>query len=178
MSQEEDDHKKNLEQERSTPQAEQPEQKDAEKQDQNKTTDEDNKPKKSLKSMAKNAKKIAKDVSSAVSLISFIQVIDIFFLLTIVLSGLKDIFDAGFIGTLLTPFLFIMTIMAMLVSGVKKFFGKKKLITLFLGNLLEMIPILNFLPLETVTTFLIYVFILQEKKETQSEQAEEQEEEN
>ena len=94
------------------------------------------------------------------------------------MSGLKDIFDAGFIGTLLTPFLFIMTIMAMLVSGVKKFFGKKKLITLFLGNLLEMIPILNFLPLETVTTFLIYVFILQERKETQSEQAEEQEEEN
>lgn len=172
MSQEEE-HKKNLEQERSTPEGEQPEKKDQPGKDQDKNTSEDKKPKKSLGEMAKDAKKIAKDVSSAMSLLGFIQVIDIFFLLTIILSGLKDIFDAGFIGTLLTPFIFIMTIAVMLVSGVKKFFGRRKLITLFLGNLLEMIPILNFLPLETLTTFLIYVFILQERKETQSEQAEE-----
>lgn len=152
----EDEHKNKLEQARTN------DENNEEKQPAQKNTKPE-KPKASLKKFSKN-------VASAVSLMSFVEVRDVFFMTAIMMAMLKDVIDTGLIGTLLTPLTFIMTVAAMLVCGSNNVFGKKKATTLLLGNLFEIIPGLNFLPIETLSTILIYVFILQERKDARAKQ--------
>lgn len=123
-------------------------------------------------SLSPSPKNLKKNIFSAVSLISFIESRDIFFLLAITMAMLKDIFDVGLIGMIATPLILIITIVAMFVCGSNNFFGKKKATTLLLGNLFEILPGLNFLPLETLSTILIYIFLLQERKEAHQKQKE------
>ncbi|MFA5961415.1 MAG: hypothetical protein WC848_01890 [Parcubacteria group bacterium] len=158
MSQEEDNQRR-LEAERESSQ----EKKETPPEEEKKQTKKgEGKPKASIKKLSKN-------IASAASLIGFIETRDIFFITAITMALLKDIFDLGIIGTILTPLTFILTVAAMLVCGESHYFGKKKATTLLLGNLIEFLPGLNFLPMETLSTVLIYVFLLQERKDASAE---------
>jgi hypothetical protein len=117
-----------------------------------------------------SVKNFAKNVASAVSLFGLVEIRDVFFASAIISSMLKDITDAGIIGTILTPLNLIVTLAAMLICGSNNLFGKRKATTLLLGNLFEILPGLNFLPVATLSTILIYVFTLRERKEKSLEQ--------
>jgi hypothetical protein len=157
MSQE-DEYKKQLEGERASEKNTQP---DTSSRDTNQS--ENGKPKSKI-----NPKKLAKNITSAISLPSLMEIRDIFFAFAATMATLKDIFDLGIIGTILTPFAFIVIVAAMLVCGSKNFFGKKKAATIIFGNLIELIPGLNFLPAEITTVVIIYIFILRERQEAKA----------
>jgi hypothetical protein len=163
MSQEEDNKKQQLEQERANSRNEK-----------EKPSDQQKKNADSLSNPRPSFKKIAKDVASAISLPSFIEIRDVFFAFAVMMTMLKDILDIGFIGTLLTPLTLIITIAAMLICGSSNFFGKKKAITLITGSIIEFIPILGALPAGTFSDILIYILILKERKDASEEQKEKQ----
>ncbi len=145
-------------------------------------------PKKSLGKLAGDVAKEA-GVSSPSSLISSIGLLDIFFVVAIMTAILKDLLDflaigsLPVIGTALTFMASITIIAAMFICGSSsssKSKGKKitekvakKWGTLAAGTLFEMLFGLNFMPVETVTAFIIYIFILQERKEFAEEQEQE-----
>jgi hypothetical protein len=182
----EEDYKNNLEQEQekagaNNPQADQQEQRDRKKQAENK----------SARSRI-NPKKIVKNIITSISLISLIELTDIFFLVAVMAAMVKDVLDCfvipalPVIGTALTLMASITIMAAMFVCGAssanrsqaKKLVGKalKKYGTLVAGTSFEFFFGLNFIPTETFTAFLIFYFILQERKEAREEQKQEQEE--
>lgn len=112
-----------------------------------------------------SARNLAKNIVSVASLTGYIEIRDVFFMFTIMMTLLKDIMDVGIIGTIMTPFTLIITLASMLVCGSNNFFGKRKATTLLLSSLFEFIPVINFLPAATLSSILIYVFILQERKD-------------
>ncbi|HAI73959.1 MAG TPA: hypothetical protein DCS28_03775 [Candidatus Moranbacteria bacterium] len=129
--------------------------------------------------------------SQAFSLIGFIEIIDIFFIVAIMTAVLKDVLDflavgsIPVIGTALTFMASITIIAAMFICGSRsssKSKGKKitekiakKWGTLAGGTIFEMLFGLNFIPVETITAFVIYIFILQERKEAAEERQQERE---
>lgn len=110
-------------------------------------------------------KNLAENVLSAASLIGSMEPRDIFFAVTIMMAFFKDLADMSIVAALLSPLVLIMTIAAMLVCGDSHYFGKKKAATVLVSSLVETIPGFNLLPAGTFSTILIYVFILQERKD-------------
>ncbi|MCX6761682.1 MAG: hypothetical protein NTY33_02455 [Candidatus Moranbacteria bacterium] len=143
------------------------------------------------KSLRKLASEIAREagVTDTEHLRKFIRLIDIFFAVAIMTSLLKDIFD--FLGNAI-PYLYLICVVfafmasivtwaAMLICGaglrqhkrrslMKSIFTRNKLAILFAGTILEILPILNFFPIETVTTFAIFILILKERRESAAEE--------
>ena len=147
------------------------------------------------KSLGKLAVDIAREagISNPRVLIGFILLNDLFFFFAIMMALLKDISDfvgigsIPVIGTAVTLITSITLICAMLICGTplrsvrkNKKTGRdlalktvQKWGTLAAGTMFELIFGLNFLPIETITAFVIYLFILKERKEAYEAQQEE-----
>lgn len=143
---------------------------------------------KNKKSLGKLAGDIAKEagIPDPASLIGFIMLNDLFFFFAMMMALLKDILDptaigsAPPVGTILTLMVAITLGFAMLICGTpiksvrKNKMGAKEIAlkvtrkwgTLAAGTIFETLFGLNFLPVETLTAFIIYIFILKERKET------------
>ena len=127
-------------------------------------------PKKNSNKSTENIAKKARNAFGVFSLVSFIKVIDIFFIIAIMVALLKDLLDLTVIlslpviGTAITLMSSIVIGAAMLVCGKRVKVTKKWGIFAF-GNIFELLFGLNFIPLETVTAVVVYIFILQERKE-------------
>jgi len=156
----------------------------------------DKQAKKPKKSLGKLAGDIAKEagIKNPSALLSFILLNDLFFFFAIMIALLKDISDfvgigsIPVIGTAITLITSITLIVAMLICGtsagsVRKKKKQAKNIalkagqkwgTLAAGTMFELIFGLNFLPIETITAFLIYVFILKERKEADKAEREDE----
>ncbi len=138
------------------------------------------------------AKKIAKNIATAASLIGLLEITDLFFLVAIMAAIIKDILDClvipalPIIGTALTLMASFVIIASMLICGsssvksksskVNDFASKavKKWGVLATGTCFEFFFGLNFIPTETVTAIIIFVFILQERKTAREERRQEE----
>jgi hypothetical protein len=136
--------------------------------------------------------KIAKNVATSISIIGLLEITDIFFLVAIMAAMAKDILDClvipafPVIGTALTLMASFTIMAAMFICGassthrskMENLVGKavKKWGVLAAGTCFEFFFGLNFIPTETVTAVIIFVFILQERKVSREEQKKEEEE--
>lgn len=133
------------------------------------------------KSLLKLAGEVAREagISNPRSLAEFIEIRDIFFAIAIMSSLLKDILDpfgSALFGLCIVTGLMAsgVTVASMFVCGAglglhakeKSLAGKimNKWSILAAGTIFEMIPMIDFLPIETVTTFVIFIYILKERR--------------
>jgi hypothetical protein len=146
------------------------------------------------KSLRKLASEIAREagVTKASNLWKQLRLTDMFFAVALISSLLKDILD--FVGNT-NPVLFIICIIsafmasivtwaAMVICGaglrqrkkrklMKSIFTPNKWALLVGGTIFEILPVLDFLPVETLTTFVIFIVILKERRESEAEEQEE-----
>ncbi len=146
---------------------------------------------KQKKSLGKLANEIAREaeVTDTEHLRKFIQLTDFFFAIAIMSSLLKDIVDfvanavpgLQLLGVVTAFMAGIITWAAMLLCGaglrqskkrsmIKSIFTPDKWKVLIAGTVLEMLPIIDFLPLETITTFVIFILILKNRREAAAEE--------
>jgi len=130
-----------------------------------------------LKNKADQAKNLAKSASpmGALKLASQIQVSDVLFVIPVSAAVLKDVSDVILIGSLpglgtvvsiccsITIGLFTIVLGG---GGAKKSAKGSTKIILFLigGTLVEMVPGVDFVPVETVTAVLVYILVLQQRR--------------
>jgi hypothetical protein len=153
----------------------------ARKQEQNqqsssKTNSEDHQNSSAIGNASNNTKNIIKSVSpiglfSAIKQANFLK--DLPFMAALMFAILKDLFDFLFNATVILGMLFsvlcsIFIFMMLLLAGSgdkrKKAGGLlRKGIALIGGGLADSLPGFGFLPIETLTVFLIYAMVLQER---------------
>ncbi len=146
----------------------------------------------SLKNSAKKAKKAVVDTINVFALLKYIDpFIDWLFGIAIILAILKDLLDivntaliaAGGIGEMLiilfTFFISVFIFLVMVITGsvgkVKMTRGAVKKILLVLGTaLVEAIPAIDLLPMETILVFVVIWMTLKNRKEAAQEKKAEQ----
>lgn len=126
-------------------------------------------------------KKSFKDISPAgiVSLLTYIEFFDVLFALAFIFALLKDFSDIvisliPYVGQILSLIIsvfcaiFIFLVMFVVGSRKAKALAKRSLM-LALGSLADVVPVLNFFPIETAVVIIAYFMILKERKEQAEE---------
>lgn len=149
-----------------------------------------NKPSKGIKNGGNGiytSEKNIKDLTAAATPMGMIALLkqvrflaDMPFAAALGVAMLKDLVDLATWGTVVLPFVFsalcsiFIFMMLLLVGASRKRKGASNMLkmigVLAAGGIVDSIPGLNILPIETITVFAIYVLVLIERKNTQEEE--------
>lgn len=130
--------------------------------------------KKSLKNLSPTG--AIKGLASSLAYIELFDVLFAFVLMFAVLKDLADIFISliPYIGLILSLFvsifcaIFIFLIMFFLGAGANKKIARR-LVVIFVGTLIDTVPLVNFFPTETAIVIITFFMVLKERKEKAEE---------
>jgi len=126
-------------------------------------------------------KKSIKNISptNLASLLAYVELFDVLFVFVLIFAILKDLADMfisliPLIGFVLSLFIsvfcaiFIFLIMFFLGAGANKKLAKR-LVIIFVGTLVDTVPLISFFPIETAVVIITFFMILKERKEKAEE---------